>query len=104
MTTARIAIAWIERLSSGGTFLGALAAFVSIYSIVVDENPHDAWTLTIGLAWLVGVTMQIVAGVVARSGSAMLPLPSPTHRPVAPPRAGLVCSKPEAERGPIVRP
>jgi hypothetical protein len=85
---------WIERLSSGGTFLGALAAFVSIYSIVVDANPHDAWVLTIGLAWLAGVTMQIVAGVVARSGSAMLPLSSPTHKPVAPPRAGLVCPKP----------
>jgi hypothetical protein len=85
---------WIERLSSGGIFLGALAAFVSIYSIVVDENPRDAWTLTIGLAWLVGVTMQIVAGVVARSGSQPLPLPRPTQRPVAPPRAGMVCSKP----------
>uniref|UniRef100_Q07GW1 Uncharacterized protein n=1 Tax=Rhodopseudomonas palustris (strain BisA53) TaxID=316055 RepID=Q07GW1_RHOP5 len=89
---------WIERLSSGGTFLGALAAFVSIYSIVVDENPHDAWTLSIGLAWLLGVSMQIVAGVVARSGTASA-LQSPTQGPMAPPCAGLVGSKPASLRG-----
>jgi hypothetical protein len=85
---------WIERLSSGGTFLGALAAFVSIYSIVIDEGAQNAWTLSIGLAWLVGVSMQIVAGIVARSGAADQPLRLPAHGPVAPPRSGLVGSKP----------
>jgi len=89
---------WIERLSSGGTFLGAFAAFVSIYSIVVDDGAQNAWTLSIGLVWLVGVSMQIVAGVVARGGTAVqpsqLPTPLPTHGAVAPTRSGLVGSKP----------
>jgi hypothetical protein len=85
---------WIERLSSGGTFLGALAAFVSIYSIVVDEGAQNGWTLTIGLAWLVGVSMQIVAGIVARGGTAARPLQSPMQGPIAPTRSGLAGSKP----------
>ena len=91
---ANVRSRWIERLSSGGTFLGAFAAFVSIYSIVVDEGAQNAWTLSIGLAWLLGVSMQIVAGVVARSATAAPPLQLPTHGPVAPPRAGLVGSRP----------
>jgi hypothetical protein len=97
--SAEVRSRWIERLSSGGTFLGALAAFVSIYSIVVDEGAQNAWTLSIGLAWLLGVSMQIVAGIVARSGTAMTetvvqPQPLPLQGPVAPPRSGLVGSKP----------
>jgi hypothetical protein len=88
---------WVERLSSGGTFLGALAAFVSIYSIVIDEGAQNAWTLSIGLAWLIGVSMQIVAGIVARSGTAMSETaiqPLPVQGPVAPTRSGLAGSKP----------
>lgn len=90
---------WVERLSSGGTFLGALAAFVSIYSIVVDEGAQNAWTLSIGLAWLIGVSMQIVAGIVARSGAAIQPAPLPIQAPMAPTRSGLIASKPARLNG-----
>lgn len=86
---------WIEHLSSSGTFLGAFAAFVSIYSIVVDDGALNTWTLSIGLAWLIGVSMQIIAGIVARSGAASQPLPlSVPQAPLATPQPGLVGSKP----------
>jgi hypothetical protein len=55
-----------EFLSAVGTFLAALAAFVSVIVIVLRENPHMFWTVMIMLGWVVGVTMQIIAGAVAR--------------------------------------
>jgi hypothetical protein len=55
-----------ELLSAVGTFLAALSAFVSVALIVLRENPHMFWIVTIMAAWLVGVTMQIVAGAIAR--------------------------------------
>jgi hypothetical protein len=55
-------IKWIERLSGAGTFFAALAAFVSVRNIVVDGDPRGLWTLVVGCGWLVGVTMQIIAG------------------------------------------
>jgi hypothetical protein len=56
-----------EFLSAVGTFLAALAAFVSVSVIVFRENPHLFWTMLIMLGWVVGVIMQIVAGAIARS-------------------------------------
>lgn len=55
-----------ELLSAVGTFLAALSAFVSVGLIVLRENPHLFWIVTIMAGWLVGVTMQIVAGAIAR--------------------------------------
>jgi hypothetical protein len=55
-----------EFLSSVGTFLAALAAFVSVGAIVMRENPHLFWTTVIMLGWVAGVTMQIIAGAIAR--------------------------------------
>jgi len=55
-------IKWIERLSGARTFFAALAAFVSVRNIVVDGDPRGLWTLVVGCGWLVGVTMQIIAG------------------------------------------
>jgi archaellum biogenesis protein FlaJ (TadC family) len=55
-----------EFLSAAGTFLAALTAFVSVGVIVLRENTHIFWTAMILLAWAAGVTMQIVAGAIAR--------------------------------------
>jgi hypothetical protein len=56
-----------ELLSAVGTFLAALAAFVSVGVIVLRENPHVLWTTLIMVAWTVGVAMQIVSGTIART-------------------------------------
>jgi hypothetical protein len=56
-----------EFLSAAGTFLAALAAFVSVSVIVLRENPHIYWTMMIMLGWVVGIVMQIVAGAIART-------------------------------------
>jgi hypothetical protein len=55
-----------EFLSAVGTFLAALTAFVSVGVIVLRENPRMFWTVAIMAGWVVGVTMQIVAGAIAR--------------------------------------
>jgi hypothetical protein len=55
-----------EFLSAVGTFLAALAAFVSVIVIVLREQPHFALTIMIMLGWVVGVLMQIIAGAIAR--------------------------------------
>lgn len=58
----------VETLSALGTFLAPVAALVSVANIILDIDPRFAWVLVIGLCWLIGVTMQIVAGLVARWG------------------------------------
>ena len=55
-----------EFLSAVGTFLAAFAAFASVGVIVLRHDPHIAWTSLIMAGWVVGVTMQIVAGAIAR--------------------------------------
>ena len=55
-----------EFLSAVGTFLAAFAAFASVCVIVLRHDPHIAWTWMIMAGWVVGVTMQIVAGAIAR--------------------------------------
>ena len=55
-----------EFLSAVGTFLAALTAFVSVGVIVLRENPHMFWTAMIMAGWVAGVTMQIIAGAIAR--------------------------------------
>jgi hypothetical protein len=56
-----------EFLSAVGTFLATLTAFVSAAVIVLRENPHIFWTTIIMLGWVVGLTMQIIAGAIART-------------------------------------
>jgi len=56
----------VELLSAAGTFLTAVAAVVSVSSIVLDETAHATSALLIWLAWAVGATLQIAAGVIAR--------------------------------------
>jgi len=56
----------VELFSAAGTFLAAMAAFISVYSIVADSDSTPAFTLLLTFGWLLGVFMQIVAGTTAR--------------------------------------
>jgi hypothetical protein len=56
-----------EFLTAAGTFLATVAAFASVGIIVLRENPQIAWTIAIMAAWVLGVTMQILAGAIART-------------------------------------
>ena len=56
-----------EFLTAAGTFLATVTAFVSVGIIVLRENPRIAWTIAIMVGWVLGVTMQIVAGAIART-------------------------------------
>ena len=55
-----------ELLSAVGTFLAAGAAFASVSVIVLRHDPHLAWTWMIMVGWVLGITMQIIAGASAR--------------------------------------
>jgi len=56
----------VELLSAAGTFLAAIAAVISVAGIVLDETAHAISALLICLAWAVGATLQIAAGIIAR--------------------------------------
>jgi hypothetical protein len=56
----------VELLSAAGTFLAAVAAVVSVSSIVLDEVAHTTTAVLICLAWAAGATLQIAAGIIAR--------------------------------------
>jgi hypothetical protein len=56
----------VELLSASGTFLAAVAAVISVSSIVMDETAHASTALLISLSWAIGTTLQIAAGVIAR--------------------------------------
>jgi hypothetical protein len=55
-----------ELLTSVGTFLATLTAFVSVGIIILREEPHIGWTWIIFAGWVFGIAMQIVAGAKAR--------------------------------------
>jgi hypothetical protein len=56
-----------EFLSAVGTFLAAFSAFASVGVIVLRHDPHLVWIGMIMAGWTVGVTMQIIAGAIART-------------------------------------
>jgi hypothetical protein len=58
----------IALASAIGTFLAAVAALMSVYVIVFDEDPPVIWTIGIGLWWMLGVLLQLAAGTAARLG------------------------------------
>ena len=58
-----------ELLTAIGTFCAALTAFVSVAVIVLRDEPHIAWTVLILIGWVLGISMQIVAGTIARMRS-----------------------------------
>ena len=55
-----------EFLSAVGTFLATLTAFFAVGIIILREEPRLAWTYLIGVGWVAGIAMQIVAGTKAR--------------------------------------
>ena len=57
----------VELLSAAGTFLAAVAAIISVSSIVLDETAHAGTALLISFSWAIGATMQIAAGLIARA-------------------------------------
>ena len=59
----------VELFSAAGTFLAAVAAVVSVSSIILDEVASESAALMIILAWAAGATLQIVAGIIARMRS-----------------------------------
>jgi len=56
----------VELLSAAGTFLAAVAAVVSVSGIVLDAV-HTSTARLIIFAWAIGTTMQIGAGIMART-------------------------------------
>jgi hypothetical protein len=56
----------LELLTAVGIFLAAVAAVVSISSIVLGETVEARAAGIICLSWAIGTTMQIAAGVIAR--------------------------------------
>jgi hypothetical protein len=56
----------VELLSAAGIFLAAVAAVVSVSSIVLDETPRPSAAVLTGFGWAIGATMQIAAGIIAR--------------------------------------
>jgi hypothetical protein len=63
----REAVDKIDLLSATGTFLTALCALISVYALVFDEYLRSGWAATVGVLWLVGIAMQIGAGLIGRS-------------------------------------
>jgi hypothetical protein len=56
----------VELLTAAGTFLVAVTAVASISSIVLGETVGAGRADIISLSWVVGATMQIAAGLIAR--------------------------------------
>jgi hypothetical protein len=55
-----------EFLTAAGTFLAALAAFISVALIVFNRDGRVVSSAFLLGVWLLGVVMQIVAGMIAR--------------------------------------
>jgi len=55
----------VELLSATGTFLAAVAALISVYSFVFDEV-LGGFEYIVASWWMIGVAMQIGAGVAGR--------------------------------------
>jgi hypothetical protein len=56
----------VELLSAAGTFLAAIAAVISVSSIVMDDTARASTAVLISFSWATGSSMQIAAGVIAR--------------------------------------
>jgi hypothetical protein len=64
--SSRARIDAAELLSAIGTFCAAMTAVVSVGIIVLREEPRLVWTVLILVGWLLGISMQTVAGAIAR--------------------------------------
>jgi len=57
----------IEILSAAGIFLAAIATFVSVSIIILDETVPDGLLALTGSWWVIGSSFQIAAGIIARN-------------------------------------
>ena len=67
--TLRQALGTIGRSTTyrrGGTFLTAVAAVIAVASIIADEVARPRGAVAVLLAWAIGASMQIIAGITAR--------------------------------------
>jgi hypothetical protein len=76
--------AFAELLSASGTFLTAAAALISVTIVVLDEPLPVFWLLLLEASWLVGVAMEIVAGLTVCASPSS---PGLTGRPGIPERS-----------------
>jgi hypothetical protein len=53
--------------SAAGTFFAALAFFLSVSMIVLDETVGDGSRVLVGFCWATGTSFQIAAGAIGRS-------------------------------------
>jgi hypothetical protein len=56
----------MDLFRAAGTFLTAITAVISVAGILFDEAAPTGSAVLLGMLWLVGASMQIVAGVVSR--------------------------------------
>jgi len=56
----------IELLSKIGTFLAAIAALISVYAFVFDETLRRSFEYIVASWWMIGVVLQISAGLIGR--------------------------------------
>jgi hypothetical protein len=56
----------VELLSTTGTFLAAIAALISVYAFVFGETPARSFEYTIASWWMLGVALQMSAGLIGR--------------------------------------
>jgi hypothetical protein len=56
----------IELLSRIGTFLAAIAALISVYAFVFDETLRRSFEYMVASWWMIGVVLQIGAGLIGR--------------------------------------
>ncbi len=56
----------VELLSTTGTFLAAIAALISVYVFVFDETPARSWVYMVASWWVLGVALQMSAGLIGR--------------------------------------
>ena len=54
--------------SAAGTFVAAIAAFLSVSMIVVDQVVSEGSIIVIACCWAIGSSLQIAAGSIARNG------------------------------------
>jgi hypothetical protein len=74
VTATRPRIDPVELLSATGIFLAAIAALISVYGFVFDER-LGRFEYVVGSWWLLGIAMQIGAGLTGRFW-----IPAPVRR------------------------
>ena len=56
----------IELLSKIGKLLAAIAALISVYAFAFDETPRRSFEYMVASWWMIGVILQIGAGLIGR--------------------------------------